>query len=79
MREAFVIEVATTETYYAPHTSEVFTRIRWQAKTYLSKANARRAIYAMRFNPQVKEFKRQGLELRVRPMKTEYLQLSLFS
>jgi hypothetical protein len=75
---AFVIEAGLSEKYYAPHTEEFFTSIRWQAKIYTSRGNASRAIYAMRFNPKVKELKRQGIRLRVRPVSTEYLQLSLF-
>lgn len=78
MSKAFIIEAGFTRNYYAPHKNEVFTSIQWEAKIYTSIANAKRAIYAMQFNPTVKRFKHQGIELRARPLTREYIQLSLF-
>ncbi|NER51365.1 MAG: hypothetical protein F6J92_32805 [Symploca sp. SIO1A3] len=75
---AYIIEVGLTEEYYAPQTTEQFSHARWEAKTYTSIGNAKRAINALRTNRYVMRYAAKGLNLRVRPVKSYWHQYELF-
>ncbi|NEQ64987.1 MAG: hypothetical protein F6K21_05695 [Symploca sp. SIO2D2] len=75
--ELFIIEAGFSGEYYSPKSPNLFSPIKGEAKTYIREGYANTAAYNLRFNTIVKELRRKGKPLRVRPDKKEFLQLEL--